>query len=85
MCSTELKFACIIQACLVSVACIVSAKDPDGSCSSCNCRFNNIQVLDQIIESKIANGDQHCMQYIYRSIYANDILFFIQFPLELHS
>ena len=61
----------------MSVACIVSAKDPDGSCSSCNCRFNNIQVLDQIIESKIANGDQHCMQYIYIDLYMLMTFYFL--------
>ena len=59
MCSADFKFACIILACLVSAACIVTAQDPDGSCRSCNCRFTNVEVLEQFIESKIANGELH--------------------------
>ena len=53
MCSTGIKGFTIL-ACLAIVACIVAAQDTGGSCSSCNCQFNNVQVLDQYIQNKIA-------------------------------
>ena len=28
----------------------------EGTCKVCNCQLNNVQVLDQLIESKIASG-----------------------------
>ena len=39
----------------LSSTAIVSTQ-PDGTCSACNCQFNNAQVLEQIIEAKIATA-----------------------------
>ena len=30
-----------------------------GTCQACNCQFNNGEVLNQLIESKIASGELH--------------------------
>ena len=27
------------------------------TCQACNCQFNNVEVLNQLIESKIASGE----------------------------
>ena len=27
-----------------------------GTCEACNCQFNNVELLDNLIESKIASG-----------------------------
>lgn len=33
------------------------AAQPESTCQACNCQFNNIQVLSQLIESKLASGE----------------------------
>ena len=33
---------------------VVSAQSGSDTCRACNCQFNNVQVLDQLIEEKIA-------------------------------
>ena len=38
----------------ISVSSTASAQG--GTCNACNCQFNNLEVLNQLIESKIATG-----------------------------
>ena len=40
------------------MAIIVSAVSggEGGNCQACNCQLNNVEVLNQLIESKIASG-----------------------------
>ena len=40
---------------IIAITTTVSAQDGD-TCGACNCQVNNIQVLNQLIESKIASG-----------------------------
>ena len=37
---------------ILSFSCTVSAQG--DTCNACNCQFNNVEVLAQLIESKIA-------------------------------
>ena len=39
---------------IISVSSTASAQE--GTCNACNCQFNNVEVLNQLIESKIATG-----------------------------
>ena len=39
---------------VISVSSIASAQE--GTCNACNCQFNNVEVLTQLIESKIATA-----------------------------
>ena len=39
---------------IVSVSSTASAQG--GTCNACNCQFNNVEVLNRLIESKIATG-----------------------------
>ena len=39
-----------------SLASITSAQD--GTCKACNCQFNNVDVIDQLIDRKIAAAPQ---------------------------
>ena len=41
---------------IVAIASTMSAQ-AEGTCQACNCQFNNVQVLSQLIESKIASGE----------------------------
>ena len=39
---------------LVATAIVVaSALGPQSQCTACNCQFNNIEVLDQLLEAKV--------------------------------
>ena len=43
---------------IVLIAAVLTATastQGNGVCNSCNCQFNNIQVLDQLVNTKIAN------------------------------
>ena len=39
---------------LVISAIFSQAQSQSGTCTACNCQFDNIQVLDQLIDLKIA-------------------------------
>ena len=43
---------------LYSVYAITStvSGEEGGTCKACNCQFNNVEVFNQLIESKIASG-----------------------------
>ena len=41
-----------------AVTVIFSTAQAEGTCQTCNCQFNNVQLLNQLIESKIASGKQ---------------------------
>ena len=41
---------------LVISAIFSQAQSQSGTCTACNCQFDNIQVLDQLIDLKIATG-----------------------------
>ena len=41
---------------LFSSASIASAQD--GACKACNCQFNNVDVLNQLIDRRIATAPQ---------------------------
>ena len=49
--ATGLNLNVFITAILAATA---STQD-NGVCHSCNCQFKNIQVLDQLVDAKIAN------------------------------
>ena len=36
--------------------CIEAVSAQSDTCQSCNCQFNNVQVLDQLIQDKIATA-----------------------------
>ena len=40
---------------IIAITSTVSGEE-GGTCTACNCQFNNVEVLDQLIESKIASG-----------------------------
>ena len=40
----------------IAIASTVSGQS-QGTCQACNCQFNNVQVLSQLIEAKIAAGE----------------------------
>ena len=50
--------ASVIFYSVYAVVAIVSAVSggEGGTCQACNCQFNNGEVLNQLIESKIASG-----------------------------
>ena len=49
-----------------------STRDSNGVCNSCNCQFNNIQVLDQLVDGRIANTIGEFL--FYNSIVASYVL-----------
>ena len=47
-----------VYAAVIAAVSTVSAQ-PEGTCKACNrcnCRLNNVEILDRLIESKIASG-----------------------------
>ena len=40
---------------IIAITSTVSGQE-GGTCRACNCQLNNIEVLNQLIESKIASG-----------------------------
>jgi hypothetical protein len=43
---------------IVLIAAVLTASastQGNGVCNSCNCQFNNIQVLNQLVDARIAN------------------------------
>ena len=43
----------LFAATLLLLSPAATSAQSDGSCRACNCQFNNIEVLDRMIESKI--------------------------------
>ena len=48
------KFCLMLATTILSFSCTISAQE--DTCNACNCQFNNVQVLSQLIESKIATA-----------------------------
>ena len=40
---------------IIAITSTVSGQE-GGTCTACNCQLNNVEVLNQLIESKIASG-----------------------------
>lgn len=49
--SADLDLIAFITAILTATV----SKQGNGVCNSCNCQFNNVQILDQIVDARIAN------------------------------
>ena len=41
---------------IVTATCVAAVSAQSDTCRACNCQFNNVQVLDQLIEDRIATG-----------------------------
>ena len=41
---------------IVAIVSTVTRTVSGGTCEACNCQFNNVELLDQLIESKVASG-----------------------------
>ena len=50
--------ASVIFYTIVAVISTVSAAQEGGTCHACNCQFNNAELLNRLIESKIASSKQ---------------------------
>ena len=40
---------------IAAVLTATASTQANGVCNSCNCEFNNVQVLDQLVNARIAN------------------------------
>ena len=40
---------------ITAVLTATASTQANGVCNSCNCQFNNVQVLDQLVNARIAN------------------------------
>ena len=40
---------------IAAVLTATASTQANGVCNSCNCQFNNVQVLDQLVDARIAN------------------------------
>ena len=40
---------------ITAVLTATASTQANGVCNSCNCQFNNVQVLDQLVNAEIAN------------------------------
>ena len=40
---------------IAAVLTAIASTQDNGGCNSCNCQFNNIQVLDRLVDDRIAN------------------------------
>ena len=54
MAKSTLKFLAAMTAVAIVSSVIMVDASQDNTCNACQCQFNNVQVLDQLIESKIA-------------------------------
>ena len=52
-----LMMASVIFYAIIAVTSTVSVAQEGGTCHACNCQFNNAELLNQLIESKIASGE----------------------------
>ena len=46
----------LLLAITVVLSATADSTQPDGTCKACNCQFNNVQVLEQLIDAKIATA-----------------------------
>ena len=46
----------LLLAITVVLSATADSTQPDGTCNACNCQFNNVQVLEQLIDAKIATA-----------------------------
>jgi hypothetical protein len=46
----------LVFAVIAIVSTVSSQEGSQGTCQACTCQFNNVEVLNQLIESKIASG-----------------------------
>ena len=54
MSKSRISIALKVCVFLVATAIVVaSALDPQSRCTACNCQFNNIELLDQLLEAKM--------------------------------
>ena len=44
----------LLLAITVALSATADSTQPGGTCNACNCQFNNVQVLEQLIEAKFA-------------------------------
>ena len=51
---SALKLTLIVTYLTATVTVTVSTQD--DTCKACSCQFDNVQVLDQLIEAKITNA-----------------------------
>ena len=50
---------------VIAIVSTVSGQE-EGTCRACNCQLNNVEVINQLIESKIASGKlaTTCTMYV---------------------
>ena len=54
MSKSRISIALKVGVFLVATAIVVaSTLDPQSRCTACNCQFNNIELLDQLLEAKM--------------------------------
>ena len=61
----------------------VSKAQPEGTCKACNCQLNNVEVLDRLIESKIASGKLAKLKLL--SYYVRKLCKFVKMGLSRNS
>ena len=54
MATSTLNFLAAMTAIAIVSSVITVDATQDNTCNACQCEFNNVQVLSQLIESKIA-------------------------------
>ena len=47
---------CLMVTIILSISCTQPVSAQGDTCNACNCQFNNVEVLAQLIESKIATA-----------------------------
>ena len=52
--TSTLKFLAAMTAIAIVSSVITVDATQDNTCNACQCQFNNVQILGQLIESKIA-------------------------------
>jgi hypothetical protein len=83
--SWEWYFNCLVMASVIlySVCAIIAitstvSGEEGGTCTACNCQLNNGEILNQLIESKIASGKQPTMYYCWKMLqYIIDIIDYV--------
>ena len=54
-CEGEMEAAGLNLVLFITAVLTTTASTLDSTCNTCNCQFNNIQVLDQLIDMRIAS------------------------------
>ena len=49
-------FKLLTAAIFVTATCVAAVSAQSDTCRACNCQFNNVQVLDQLIQDRIATA-----------------------------